>query len=139
MQNHYNLIYREEEREMLPLCKEYDIAVTPYSPLARGFLSGERKTDRSKNDEIAKKYYQSKNDYKILEATNRVAADLGITPVQVAVSWLLQKKEIKSIILGPRNIQQLDDIVKKKPILLEKSKVDIIEKFYKPKSLAGHK
>ena len=66
MQNHYNLLYREEEREMIPLCKEYGIDLTPYSPLARGFLAGKRDSNRFKNDDIANKYYNSNSDLRII-------------------------------------------------------------------------
>ena len=139
MQNHYNLVYREEEREMLPLCKEYNISVTPYSPLARGFLTDRKKTNRYKNDTIAKKYYNSKDDYKVLEATKQVAEELGVSSAEVAISWLLQKKEIKSVILGPRKVEHINQLVSKQPVSLSKNQINTIEKYYKPKNIAGHK
>ena len=113
MQNHYNLLYREEEREMIPLCKEYGIDLTPYSPLARGFLAGKRNSIRFKNDDIANKYYNTKSDLRIIKSTKKVAKKLGVSMAEVAIAWLQNKPEIKSIILGPSKIEHLSSFMKK--------------------------
>src|SRR5919199_1412412 len=98
MQNHYNLVYREEEREMMPLCRAEGIGVIPWSPLARGFLSGNRArgersadTIRSRTDEYARQLYYSDTDYTIAERVGEVARDRGVNPAQVALAWLLAK------------------------------------------------
>ena len=95
MQNHYNLLYREEEREMIPLCKEYGIDLTPYSPLARGFLTGKRNSSRFKNDDIANKYYNSKSDLRVINSTKKIAKKLGVSMAEVAIAWLQKKNRNK--------------------------------------------
>src|SRR4029079_4358149 len=107
MQNHYNLVYREEEREMMPLCRAEGIAVIPWSPLARGFLAGTRRRDaprsaieREKTDSYAHDLYYSDADYDVAEACASVAAAKGITPAQVALAWLLSRPGVTAPIIG---------------------------------------
>ncbi len=138
MQNHYNLLYREEEREMIPLCKEYGIDLTPYSPLARGFLAGKRNSNRFKNDDIANKYYNSTSDLKIINSTKKVAKKLGVSMAEVAIAWLQNKNEIKSIILGPSKIEHLSSLIKKDFLNLHLSELIELEKNYIPKKISGH-
>src|SRR5207245_4344507 len=96
MQNHYNLIYREEEREMIPLCIDQGVGVIPWSPLARGFLAGNRKpssadvTTRAKTDPMAKSMYYREYDFAVAEAVEEVANERGVTPAQIACAWILQ-------------------------------------------------
>ncbi len=138
MQNHYNLIYREEEREMLPLCNHYDIAVTPFSPLARGFLTGKRNTKRYKNDELSKRYYNNKVDFKILNKLISIAKDLNTTPQSLAISWLMHKPCVKSIILGPSKLEHLDIIKQLHPKIPDEHFTEL-ERYYIPKIISGHK
>src|SRR3954452_18813879 len=106
MQNHYNLVYREEEREMMPLCREEGIGVIPWSPLARGFLSGNRKrgdrtadTIRSKTDQYATELYYSDADYAIADGVTTLAAERGVKPTQIALAWLLAKPGVTAPIV----------------------------------------
>ena len=144
MQNHYNLIYREEEREMIPLCVNDKLAITPWSPLARGFLSGNRKrkgggsSQRSKNDVLADQFYFSKNDFKILDAVVDVANSVGRKPVEVALSWLRSKKGITAPIVGPRTVGQLNLLLNSLSLKLNERQIAKLEKPYVPKNIAGH-
>ncbi|MCC6192720.1 MAG: aldo/keto reductase [Anaerolineales bacterium] len=106
MQNHYNLVYREEEREMLPLCREEGVGVIPWSPLARGFLTGTRRRDgggetvRAQNDGHARRYYYRPADFNVVERVQQLAAARGVTPAQVALAWLLHQPGIAAPIVG---------------------------------------
>ena len=94
---------------MIPLCKEYGIDLTPYSPLARGFLAGKRNSIRFKNDDIAIKYYNTKSDLRIIKSTKKLQKT-GVSMAEVAIAWLQNKPEIKSIILGPSKIEHLSSL-----------------------------
>src|SRR5215208_438110 len=107
MQNHYNLIYREEEREMNPLCIDHGIALIPWSPLARGFFAGNRApmssaqmTKRAETDEFAQKTYFQENDFEVATAVARVATQRGVSPTQIACAWILQAPGVTSPIIG---------------------------------------
>src|SRR5712691_6612671 len=114
MQNHYNLVYREEEREMLPLCREEGIGVTPWSPLARGFLAGNRRQDettRAKSDDFARKLYYSDSDFAVADRCVELAARRGVKPTQIALAWLLAQPGVTAPIVGASKLPHLDDHV----------------------------
>jgi aryl-alcohol dehydrogenase (NADP+) len=144
MQNHLNLIYREEEREMIPLCINDNLAITPWSPLARGFLAGNRskngggKTDRAKNDILADDYYYSKADFKILDCIKKIAKQENRQPVEIALAWLLQKKGITAPIVGPGKLEQLKTLLNSLSLKLSEKQILSLEKPYQPKNISGH-
>lgn len=141
MQNHYNLIYREEEREMLPLCREMGIAVTPWSPLARGVLTGSRKsqTIRATTDTPAHKWYNHQQEEDaIVAAVERVAAERGVPPAQVALAWVNSRPGITSSIVGASKPHHLDDAIASLSLTLSDEEVAILEAPYRPRNLAGH-
>ncbi|MBV8834379.1 MAG: aldo/keto reductase, partial [Acidobacteriaceae bacterium] len=114
MQNHYNLIYREEEREMLPLCRDQGIGVIPWSPLARGFLAGNRdkqggETTRARSDDYAKQLYYQDDDFLVADRLAEVAKDRGLPNMQVALAWILSKPEVTAPIIGVSKLHHLDD------------------------------
>ncbi len=143
MQNHYNLIYREEEREMLPLCRAEGIGVLPWSPLARGFLAGTRTADRSgstiraKTDDYAQSLYFQENDFAVLEALQRVAGRRGLPPAQVALAWLLHQPVVTAPIIGTTSARHLDDAVAALAIHLDAEDLAEIEAPYRPHAIAG--
>jgi aryl-alcohol dehydrogenase-like predicted oxidoreductase len=144
MQNHYNLIYREEEREMLPLCRQEGIGVIPWSPLARGFLAGNRSkehsgsTIRAKTDEYAKKMYYQEQDFAILEHVGSMAEQKGVLPIQIAMAWVLNKEGVTSPIIGVREQKQLDDLTGAFDIHLSSGDLEYLEEPYLPKEILGH-
>ena len=144
MQNHYNLIYREEEREMIPLCIHDGLAITPWSPLARGFLAGNRhkkgggETARSKNDSLADSYYYTNEDFKTLEILVRIAKEISRQPVEVALSWLCSRPGITCPIIGPGTKKQLKGLVNSLSLELTEKQILSLEKSYKAKSIMGH-
>ncbi|AWH88467.1 aldo/keto reductase [Limnobaculum parvum] len=141
MQNHYNLIYREEEREMLPLCEEMGIAVTPWSPLARGVLTGSRKnqTIRATTDTPAHHWYnhQAEEDA-IVSAVEQVATARGVPPAQIALAWVRHRKVVTSPIIGASKPHHLDDAVAALSLTLSDEEVARLEAPYRPRNLAGH-
>lgn len=143
MQNHYNLIYREEEREMIPLCISEKIAITPYSPLAAGRLSRTEgiKTSRSESDNLANEKYEInlKDDKKIIDRIAELAERRGISRSQVALAWLLQQPGITSPIIGATKIPQLDDNVSATDIVLESSEIEYLKEPYVPHNIYGYK
>ncbi|HET6196760.1 MAG TPA: aldo/keto reductase, partial [Acetobacteraceae bacterium] len=118
MQNHYNLAYREEEREMIPLCRDQGVALIPWSPLARGFLAGNRKADdkasgetsRAKTDDIAQNYYYRKSDFRVVETLGRIAEKKGVSSATLAYAWLMHKG-VTAPIVGASKTYQLDQAV----------------------------
>jgi len=144
MQNHYNLIYREEEREMLPLCRAEGIGVIPWSPLARGFLAGNRQVDKSgetsraKSDQFAQEMYFVEQDFLIADRVKELATKRAIKPIQIALSWILRQPGITSPIVGARTIEQLDDLVSALDIVLEDEACTYLEEPYQPKRIFGH-
>src|SRR5258708_36017 len=105
MQNHYNLVYREEEREMLPLCAAEGIGVIPWSPLARGMLAGNRRADtvRARSDQFSKDMYKTPDDDKVVDKVIELAGARGVPPAQVALAWLLHKPVVTAPIVGASN------------------------------------
>lgn len=141
MQNHYNLIYREEEREMNPYCAKTGVALTPWSPLARGILTGAYKgsfdagsTARSKgmDRQRTEGLYRGEMDFAIAARVVEVAERLGHTPAQIAVAWLLSKPEVTAPVVGVSRIEQLDQLVAATDITLDQSDIDYLEALYKP-------
>lgn len=141
MQNHYNLVYREEEREMLPLCRKEGVGVIPWSPLARGFLAGNRRpqdfgeTLRSKTDAFAHRLYYQPCDFEVVDNLTRIAQGRGATNAQVALAWLLSKPGVTSPIIGASKMQHLEEAVQAIDLKLEPEEIEALEKPYLPHSV----
>jgi len=140
MQNHYNLLYREEEREMLPLCADQGIGVIPWSPLARGRLTRpwDATSARSETDEFGKTLYRD-GDRTIVEAVAGVAADRGVSPAQVALAWMLSKPGISAPIIGATKMAHLDDAIAAVDVELTTDEIGRLEAPYAPHEVAGHR
>ena len=144
MQNHYNLVYREEEREMLPLCRDQGIAVIPWSPLARGFLAGNRNradrgaTTRAQTDQFAHDMYYSAADFTIAERVAALAGRRGCTPSQIALAWVLSKADVTAPIVGASKLQHLDELVAAAEIGLDGEEIALLEAAYEPHRVLGH-
>ena len=140
MQNHYNLIYREEEREMIPLCIDEGIAVIPWSPLARGFLAGNRSraTERAKTDDIAQGFYVADSDFTIADRVAEVAKRRGVGAAQIALAWILHKPGVTAPIVGASKIEQLDQSIAALEIKLDESEIQFLEEIYQPHPVLGH-
>jgi 1-deoxyxylulose-5-phosphate synthase len=143
MQNHYNLIYREEEREMIPLCLDQKIGVIPWSPLARGFLTGTRNreggsTQRSQVDSMAKDMYYREDDFAVAEAVAGVAQQRGVSPAQVACAWVLQAPGVTAPIIGATKPHHLKELIAAVDLKLSPEEVASVEKPYKPHPVLGH-
>lgn len=141
MQNHYNLIYREEEREMLPLCREMGIAVTPWSPLARGLLAGSRKnkTLRATTDPAAHLWYdEHEQEDLIIDAVIKTAENRGVPPAQVAMAWLTRRQGITSPIIGATKPHHLDDAMAGLTLELTAEEISVLEMHYRARPVAGH-
>jgi len=141
MQNHYNLVYREEEREMLPLCREMGIAVTPWSPLARGLLAGSRKvqTLRATTDHPAHLWYDHHaEEDSIVAAVEQVAANRGVPAAQVAIAWITSRQGITSPIIGASKPHHLDDAIAGLTLALTDEEISALEMPYRPRPVAGH-
>jgi aryl-alcohol dehydrogenase-like predicted oxidoreductase len=141
MQNHLNLLYREEENEMLPYCTDAKVAVTPYSPLAAGRLAREwsEKTKRFDEDQIAIRKYGATEeaDRPIIERVSEIAGKNGLTMIQVALAWLLQKDPVASAIVGITNLSQLDGAVSAVPVKLTPDEIRYLEEAYVPHKIVG--
>jgi aryl-alcohol dehydrogenase-like predicted oxidoreductase len=140
MQNHYNLAYREEEREMLPLCLDQGIGVIPWSPLARGRLtrpSGERNTTRSTSDPIADSLYAD-GDHAVVDSLAKVADARGVPMAQVALSWLMTRPGVTAPIIGASKASHLEDAVAAVELRLTDDEVAALEQPYVPHPVAGH-
>lgn len=142
MQNHLNLLYREEEREMLPLCREERIAVTPYSPLAAGRLTRDwsETTKRLETDEIARAKYDGAADAnkRVAGRVAEVAAKLGVLRVHVALAWLLQKSPVVAPVIGATKLSHIEDAVAALPVKLTPEDVAYLEEPYVPHAIVGH-
>jgi aryl-alcohol dehydrogenase (NADP+) len=144
MQNHYNLIYREEEREMLPLCREEGIGVIPWSPLARGFLAGNRRkedfgeTVRSKTDEYAHGMYYQPSDFAVADRVGEIARARGVPNAQVALAWLLAQPGVTAPIVGASKMQHLEDAVAALSLKLDEREVQALAEPYQPHRVLGH-
>ncbi len=143
MQNHYNLVYREEEREMMPLCEDQGIAVTPWSPLARGMLAGTRtklgdsSTSRSSSDGLDQILYDQPSDWDVVDAVKKVAAGRGEPPARIALAWLLSKPAVTAPIVGATKLKHLDDAIAAVDIELSEEEVAILEAPYEPHPVKG--
>ncbi len=142
MQNHLNLIYREEEREMLPLCLEEKIAVIPYSPLASGRLTRDAATEgtlRAETDQIARKKYDAaaETDRRIIERVAELAQKHAVKRAQIAIAWLLQKKAVSAPIIGATKISHLEDAVGELDVKLDEAEVAYLEEPYVPHAVVG--
>jgi aryl-alcohol dehydrogenase (NADP+) len=144
MQNHYNLVYREEEREMIPLCLNEGIGLLPWSPLARGFLTGNRNRDkggdtlRAKSDEYAHMMYYQESDFKIVDRVVELANRKGKTPAQIALAWILHKPGVAAPIVGASKIKQLEESVDALEIELTPQEISVLEELYQPHPILGH-
>jgi 1-deoxyxylulose-5-phosphate synthase len=144
MQNHYNLVYREEEREMIPLCVDQGVGVIPWSPLARGVLAGnrsrggERRTTRSETDQFTDYLYSQPTDFDVVERVAKVAAERGVPPAQVALAWLLGKPGVTSPIIGATKLGHLADALAAEALELTDHEVQRLEEPYVPHPVLGH-
>ena len=143
MQNHYNLVYREEEREMIPLCMDQGLALIPWSPLARGFLTGTRtpdggSTQRAQVDSFAKDMYYSDDDFAVADAVSKVAGARGVSAAQAACAWVLQAPGITSPIVGATKVEHLKDILGAVDLKLTADETAALEKPYRPHRILGH-
>ena len=145
IQNHYNLVYREEEREIIPLSLDQGIGIIPWSPLARGFLAGNRRkegygeTVRAKTDEFAHNLYYQESDFKIVDRVVELAQKRGVKPTQIALAWLLHKPGVTSPIIGASKIEHLKDAVEALDLVLSEEEIKLLEEPYQPHSILGHK
>jgi aryl-alcohol dehydrogenase-like predicted oxidoreductase len=143
MQNHYNLIYREEEREMIPLCVDQGVGITPWSPLARGFVMGNRtrdkkgETTRSRSDGFAYQLYYQESDFAVADRVGEVAARAGLSRATVALGWMLGKPHITSPIVGTTKLPHLEEAVAATEVTLDANDVKALEELYQPKVVAG--
>jgi len=144
MQNHMNAVYREEEREMNPLCIDQGVGIIPWSPLARGFLAGNRKRDehtptlRAKTDDFAHNLYYQDTDFDVVDRVVEVAAAHGVKPAQIALAWLLHKPGITAPIIGASKMYQLDEAIEAVTIKLSDDEMQMIEESYQPHPVLGH-
>jgi aryl-alcohol dehydrogenase-like predicted oxidoreductase len=141
MQNHYNLLYREEEREMMPLCQDLGVGVIPWSPLARGRLTRawDETSERQQTDEYGKTLYTVPDaDRQVVEAVARVAAARGVPKAQVALAWVIQKPFVTAPIIGASKPQHLDDAVAALSLQLTDEEIATLEAPYVPHAVVGH-
>jgi aryl-alcohol dehydrogenase-like predicted oxidoreductase len=143
MQNHYNLIYREEEREMMPLCEEEGIGVIPWAPLAKGYLSGKRKrrgaapTQRAKGDPRSIQLYRQDNNFDIIDRLVALAKKRGVTPAQIAIAWILHKPYVTAPIIGATRVSHISDAAKAVEIKLDDEEMTYLEQLYEPHETSG--
>ena len=144
MQNHYNLVYREEEREMIPLCQTEGIGIIPWSPLARGFLTGSRKqqdfgdTTRAKTDDFAKSMYYQPEDFTVVDRVVELAGKKGVSAAQIATAWILNKPGVTAPIIGATKMYQLEEAVAALEIELSQDEMQYLEEPYRPHRVLGH-
>jgi len=145
MQNHYNLVYREEEREMIPLCIDRGIGVIPWSPLARGFLAGNRTrqqrgtTERAQTDEFAHQMYYTDSDFEVVDRVVELAKRRNVTPAQIALAWILHKPGVTAPIIGASKMDQFEQSLAALDIALDATEMQFLEEPYKPHPVLGHK
>jgi aryl-alcohol dehydrogenase (NADP+) len=144
MQNHYNLIYREEEREMIPLCRAEGIGLIPWSPLARGFLAGNRTpdkggdTERAKTDGFAHSMYYHDTDFGVAQRCAELARRRGVSSAQMALAWVLHQPGLTAAIIGASKMYQLEEAVAALPITLDADERKHLEELYEPHPVLGH-
>jgi aryl-alcohol dehydrogenase-like predicted oxidoreductase len=142
MQNHYNLVYREEEREMIPVCLDQGVGVIPWSPLARGLLAGNRErgggrtTVRSGSDPVAEMYEDA--DFDVVDVVRQVAGERGLPPAQIALAWLLGKPAVTAPIVGATKLRHLEDAIAATDVTLSEGEVARLEAPYRPHPVLGH-
>lgn len=144
MQNHYNLVYREEEREMIPLCLDQGVGLIPWSPLARGFLTGSRTreskgTRRGESDPFADEMYFQEEDFRVLDAVLSVSSARGLKPAQVALAWLLSVRGVDAPIIGATGVDHLDELAAAVEVELTEDEIAKLEGPYQPHSILGHR
>ena len=143
MQNHYNLVYREEEREMIPLCLEEGVGIIPWSPLARGFLAGNRRkadrgdTRRAKTDAFAHELYYQDADFEIADRCLELASRRGVAPAQIALAWLLHRPGVTAPIVGATKLEQLEQAVAATGVALGADEMRFLEERYQPHPVLG--
>ena len=144
MQNHMNAVYREEEREMLPLCRDQGVGVIPWSPLARGFLAGNRQRDakdptaRAKSDDFAKDMYYQEEDFDVVDQVVALAQEKNVSAAQIALAWLLHKPGVTAPIIGATKMYQLEEAAMAVDISLNEDEIARIEASYRPHPVLGH-
>ena len=144
MQNHYNLVYREEEREMMPLCRAEGIGIIPWSPLARGFLAANRRredyrwTIRAKTDDFARKLYYQDSDFAVVDRVTEIAKKRGVSNAQVALAWILQQPGITAPVVGAGKMQHLEEAVQSLELKLEDEELKALGEPYRPHPVLGH-
>lgn len=144
MQNHYNIIYREEEREMMPLCREEGIGVLPWSPLARGFVMGNRRPDRggetvrAKTDAYAHGLYYQPSDFEMVDRITEVARNRGVSNAQIALAWLLSQPGVTAPIVGASKPHHLQDAVAALSLMLDEAEMKALREAYQPHKVLGH-
>ncbi len=143
MQNHYNLVYREEEREMIPLCRDQGIGLIPWSPLARGFLAGNRtrdkrdETTRSQVDAFAHELYYQEKDFTIVERVTELAQKRGVSNAQIALAWILQQPGVTAPIIGATKMNQLEEAIRALEIKLSDDECTYLQELYQPHPILG--
>jgi aryl-alcohol dehydrogenase-like predicted oxidoreductase len=144
MQDHYNLLYREEEREMIPQCLDQGVGVIPWSPLARGLLAGnrtrqgERLTTRANSDAFADSLYDPEVDFAVIDRAAEVAQARGVPTAQVALAWLLHKPGVTAPIVGATKLQHLEDALAAEALSLSEDEITRLQELYVPHAIAGH-
>ena len=148
MQNHYNLVYREEEREMIPLCLDQGIGCIPWSPLARGFLTGSRKRDdasnaaaettRARTDDFAHSLYYRPSDFTVVDRVTEIATQRNVKPAQVALAWILAQPAVSAPIIGASKLYQLEDAIAALNLKLTPEEITRLEQPYEPHPILGH-
>jgi aryl-alcohol dehydrogenase-like predicted oxidoreductase len=144
MQNHYNLVYREEEREMIPQCLDQGVGILPWSPLARGMLAGNRgadgtkRTPRAETDAFANSLYQPDMDFRVVERAAEVAARRGVSSAQIALAWLLQKPGVTAPIVGATSVKHVEDALAAGALEHPPEDMTRLEELYEPHAIAGH-
>jgi aryl-alcohol dehydrogenase-like predicted oxidoreductase len=144
MQNHYNLLYREEEREMIPQCLDQGVGVIPWSPLARGFLAGtrtrdgKRQTRRSETDPLQDEWYGSTEDFDVVDRLAEVAGERGVPQAQVALAWLLHKPGVTAPIVGATKLGHVEDALSASELALSPDEIARLEEPYLPHPVLGH-
>ncbi len=144
MQNHYNLVYREEEREMIPFCIDQGMAILPWSPLARGFLTGKYSRNnppqsiRAKSDPFLAKRYFREEDFEIVERVKQLSEEKGVNPAQIALAWLFSKPYVTAPILGATRVEHVEQAVEALDISLQHSDISFLQELYKPHPIIGH-
>ena len=143
MQNHLNLIYREEEREMMPLCRAEGVGLIPYSPMARGFLAGDRRkqgggeTARANSDKLAAKFYFAETDFAIAQRVGELATRRGVSRMQIALAWVLSRPDVSAPIVGASKLPHLDEAIDALDVTLSVEECAFLEELYQPHPVIG--